>query len=134
MNRPKLIRTLAASAIATGALTACEEPSAPSAPGGLALEIVTAAANPAVAGTCVDSKLNAIKVIVEGPTPDTVIGVPGETVTIGGLQPGSYKVALVGLGVGGVSCFGLTEAVKVVAGRNTTARVEFNTFVPVLQP
>lgn len=133
MDRSELMRTLWVGAIALSVATACDEPSAPSAPGGVALEVVTAATDLAVAGTCVDSRLNAIQVIVEGPTPDTVIGRPGETVTIGGLQPGSYKVALVGFGASGVSCFGLNESIAVVAGRNTTARVVFNTFVPVLE-
>ncbi len=134
MDRSQVMRILLVGAIAIGAFTACEEPSAPSAPGGVALEIVTAASDLAAAGSCADSKLNAIQVIVEGPTPDTAIGTPGETVTIGGLEPGTYNVVLVGVGAGGVGCFGLTEGVVVKAGHNTKVVVPFYTFRPVLDP
>jgi hypothetical protein len=69
-------------------------------------------------------------VLVRGPTNKTVKVTPGSTQTIGDLDPGAYTVALEGFTGGGVSHFGETTGVQVVAGQNTTATVTVAPFRP----
>lgn len=66
---------------------------------------------------------------VEGATNRTVAIQPGQTVTIEGLVPGNYTVALEGLRAGQLESFGETT-VTVVAGQNRQANITLRSFVP----
>jgi hypothetical protein len=69
-----------------------------------------------------------------GPTNRVVRVTPGTTVTISGLSPGTYTVALQGYGTAGMSHFGQATGVAVTAGQNSNASVTFVSFVPVVNP
>src|SRR5439155_8930107 len=62
-------------------------------------------------------------VVLTGPTPKTVTVTPGATVTISGLDPGTYTVGLVGFYGGGAAYTAQVSGVTVVAGQNTTPAV-----------
>ena len=62
-------------------------------------------------------------VVLTGPTPKTVTLAPGATVTISGLDPGTYTVGLVGFYGGGAAYSAQVSGVSVVAGQNTTPAV-----------
>ena len=111
------------------ALLACD--GVPVAPGNTGRLVVATVSQASVA-------LDAGKVIVVGPssspTTKTVNATPGQTVTIDGLQPGSYTVALQGFVGGAVAMFGQTSGVQVVGGQDRRATVSFNSFVPAADP
>ena len=114
-------------AVAVLGCLACGEPLKParSGGGGLALRIIPAAAGVAT--------LESAYVRLRGPTDKTVKPTPGATtVTIAGLTPGTYTVALEGFSGGGVDRFGETTGVQVTAGQNTTATLRITSFVPVV--
>jgi alpha-tubulin suppressor-like RCC1 family protein len=118
MTGPNM-RIIKVVAIGGIALLACNEPVAPTRGGRLIVGALLAPGDNAV--------LDSGHIIVEGPTPSSRTVTPGSTTTIGGLQPGSYSVALQGFAAGAVSHFGKTTGVAVIAGQNTAASV---TFVP----
>src|SRR6266511_4064214 len=62
-------------------------------------------------------------VILSGPTPKTVTVTPGATVTISGLDPGTYTVGVVGFYGGGAAYTAQISGVTVEAGKNTTPTV-----------
>src|SRR2546430_2809889 len=107
------------------ALLACD--GVPVAPGDTGRLVVATVSQASVA-------LDAGKVIVVGPssspTTKTVNATPGQTVTIDGLQPGSYTVALQGFVGGAVAMFGQTSGVQVAGRQDTRATVSFHSFVP----
>src|SRR2546429_5023277 len=107
------------------ALLACD--GVPVAPGNTGRLVVATVSQASVA-------LDAGKVIVVGPssspTTKTVNATPGQTVTIDGLQPGSYTVALQGFVGGAVAMFGQTSGVQVAGRQDTRATVSFHSFVP----
>ena len=107
------------------ALWACDESVLdPKAPAALAVEIVAVAGNVRVA--------DQVTIHVEGPTPKTVSAQPGETVTISGLSPGSYTIAVEGFLAGDVEWYDETS-VTVQAGSSRNASVSARSFTPVLQ-
>jgi hypothetical protein len=68
-----------------------------------------------------------------GPTNRTLENlVPGTTVSVDSLMPGSYTVVLEGFAGGEVDHFGRSQGVAVVAGQSTAAVVQFESFRPVL--
>lgn len=78
------------------------------------------------------SAIDDATIYITGPTSRTLTGqTPGETVTIDGLDPGSYTVVLLGLASGALDHYGRTT-VNVVAGENRTATITFTSFRPVL--
>jgi hypothetical protein len=109
------------------ALLACEHPTESASPAGnLSLQVVSEGGSAVV--------LDSGFVRLDGPTDRTVKVTPGATVTIEGLSPGSYTVALEGFDDDAVDRFGQTSGVQVIAGQNTTASVNLTSFVPVLNP
>src|SRR5438445_197065 len=109
-------------AVTLAGLAACSEPTiTPS--GGGALSLIM----PASRGATLDSG----HVIVSGPTTKTVTAAPGASVTIDGLAPGTYTVALEGFIGGGVGYYTQVTGVSVVAGQNTSATA---TALAVFQP
>jgi hypothetical protein len=107
------------------ALWACDRPTQPEAEGGgLSLQLEQSAA-----------AWDSVKVFVRGPTNKTVKVLPGATVTIDGLIPGTYTIALEAFDSGGVASFFQTSNVDVVANQNanvTPTAGQFASFVPVL--
>ena len=80
---------------------------------------------------------DSVKVFVRGATNRTVNVTPGTTVTIDGLIPGAYTVALEAFDSGGVASFFQTTEVNVVANANasvTPTPTQFAPFVPALSP
>lgn len=103
-------------------LLACDEPSGTgSTVGTVSVRVVTTPGSLAA--------IDAGRVIVTGPTTKTVDATPGSPVTIGGLLPGTYTVALQGLQGGEVAYFGQTTNIQVSADHNTAATVSFPPFV-----
>lgn len=79
--------------------------------------------------------LDAVEVTLDGPTDTTVaLGQSGGFFegTIGGLEPGSYSLLILGRASGNVSYFGQTSGIQVTAGENADATVPFNAFVSEL--
>ena len=93
--------------------------------GNLALDVV-------IAGAPAASRIEQVRVSIEGPTSRVLTVTPGSTQTIDGLAPGSYTVVLEGLTGGEVETFGERAGVNVTAGSNTTVTLTMNSFVPVL--
>ncbi len=91
-------------------LAACLDSTDPSRSGGLSFHMP---ASPAA--------LDSGHIVLTGPTTKTVKVVPPATVTIDGLSPGTYTVALEGFVGGGVGYFTQVTGVSVAAGKNTTA-------------
>jgi hypothetical protein len=108
-------------------LWACLEPThAELRGGGLSLQLETSAA-----------AWDSVKVFVRGATNRTASVTPGTTVTIDGLIPGAYTVALEAFDSGGVASFFQTTEVNVVASENarvTPTPTQFASFVPALSP
>ena len=113
-------------AVSLVALWACDNQTT-TPPGGEGLTLTIVGGPPQAA-----ANLDSGHVIVDGPTRKTVTVTPGTTVTVDGLAPGSYTVALEGFHGGGVSYFGQTSGVSVVAGQNTTATITFAAFQPTI--
>src|SRR6266516_2018256 len=104
----------------------CDRPMAPTTgTGGVTLRILSASDSG-------PTPLDFVRIVVRGPTNRTMDAFPGTTVSIGGLTPGTYTVALEGFILGEVDRFGETGPVSVLAGQNTIASVAFATFVPVV--
>src|SRR5712691_9932700 len=102
-------------AVAIGLVTvlACLEPAGAPSMGGLSLTI---SASPAA--------LDSGRVIVSsGSFSKTVKLAPGQTVTIDGLNPGTYTVGLQGFARGAVAFFTQLTGISVVAGQNANATV-----------
>lgn len=109
----RIHRRVAAAALVS--LLACDHPTQPMGRGaGLALQI------DADAATGLDSGY----VLVRGPTNKTVKVMPGQTVTIDGLLPGTYTVAIEGFESGAVARFFETTGVTVVANQNATVTAD----------
>lgn len=100
------------------ALTSCDDPVAGTLTGDGAIELRIEASSPGTA-----APLDAGRVLVRGPTTIDQNVTPGQTVTIGGLAPGVYAVALQGLVGGNVDHFGQVTGVTVVANQTTSASV-----------
>ena len=113
-------------AAALASLLACDHPTEPMGRGaGLALQIEREAA----------ADLDSAHVLVRGSTNKTVRVVPGQTVTIDGLIPGSYTVAIEGFSSGAVARFFQATGVSVVANQNATVTattVDFAPFMPTM--
>jgi len=92
-------------------LAACLESTAPKS-GEMSLAMP---ANPGI--------LDSGHVVLSGPTAKTVTVAPGSTVTISGLDPGTYTVGLVGFYGGGAAYTAQVSGVIVEAGKNTTPAV-----------
>ena len=73
-----------------------------------------------------------VTIHVEGPTTRTASASPGETVTISGLSPGSYTVAVEGFAAGELQWFDETS-VSVQAGLAARASMSARSFTPSLQ-
>ena len=119
----RLSRRIAAAALAS--VLACDQSTAPGRGAGLSLEIV------GNTGAALDSG----RVLVRGPTNKTVTVVPGTTVPIDGLAPGTYTVALQGFDSGGVARFFQATGVTVQANQMATVTAsvaEFASFVPTM--
>ena len=114
------------SRIAASALTvlACDGAAGPSDVGGLALQLESTPSNVAA--------LTGGRVFVNGPTTKDQDATPGTTVTVTGLRPGRYSVALEGLIQDEVDQFGQVGGVDVEAGRNTPITMPFAAFRPSL--
>ncbi len=107
-------------AAALAGLLACDQPTRPElSTSGLSLQIEAAATAGLVSGT----------VLVRGATNKTVNVMPGSTVTIDGLTPGMYAVALEGFDSLGLARFFQTT-VNVVANQNTSVTVTATQFAP----
>lgn len=109
-----------------GVLACREPPVVPEGSGGLVVGIVLAPHTVLA--------LDAGRILLRGPTSRDVSVTPGQTVTIDGLLPGSYTVALEGLVGGAVTMFGKQSNIQVVAGTNDTVPVSLVSFVPVVNP
>ena len=110
-------------AVSLVGLLACIDSTDPSSGGKLTLRVL---------GPGSSAALDSGYVVVTGPTNKTMKATPGTTVTVDGLTPGSYTVALEGFRSGGVAYFGQTSGVNVVAGQNATANVTFPSFQPTI--
>ena len=110
-------------AVALAGLLACDQPTnAPAGGSGLSLIIQAS-------GLALDSGY----ILVRGPTPKTLKVVPPATVTIDGLQPGSYTVSLEGFANDVVDRFFPPTGVTVAKGQNASVTVtaaQFASFVP----
>src|SRR5207244_13544346 len=99
-------------ATALSGVLACDQPNAPADGAGLSLIIQAS-------GLALDSGY----ILVRGPTPKTVKVVPPATVTIDGLQPGSYTVSLEGFANDVVDRFFPPTNVIVAKGQNASVTV-----------
>lgn len=117
---------LRTAAVALVSVWACVQATAPATGGRLALLVER--------GDGV-AALDSGRVLVRGPTNQTVTVMPGATVSIDGLASGTYTVALEGFDSGGVARFFATTGVTVVAGQMTTVAAppaRFASFVPTM--
>ena len=80
------------------------------------------------------SAIDAARIRIVGPTPRVLENqAPGSTVTVEGLDPGSYTVIFEGLVGGEVDYFG-TASVTVAVGENRTATLNYGSFRPTMNP
>lgn len=120
-----LSRRIAAAVLVS--VLACDQPTSPGRGAGLFLDVEGSAT----------AALDSGKVIVRGPTNKTVKVMPGATVAIEGLIPGTYTIALQGFDSGGIARFFQTTGVTVVAHQNSTvtaSAAQFAPFVPAMNP
>ena len=125
-------RSLLLLGVATVALAvACNEPTGPRS-GGIALRLVSAGA----AGQTQAGSLDSIRVSVTGPTNKTAESACTATtcsVTVDGLDPGTYSVVVAGIAGGAIDHYGTASSIAVTAGQTASATVgNWASFVPVL--
>ena len=120
-------RPTRALAVAALALLGCDSPVLRPDPGGASLYLQIAR-DLTVSSAAPDR----YRIHLEGPSPATVIGSPGETVVLEQLTPGSYSVALEGLVGSAVETYGEQNGVSVISGQNASVTVQLQSFVPEL--